>query len=146
MYMMSIRMPNWLSRGTFLLLSISILTFLMIQRHRGPYFNIFFLVSSPHHVTVQNVHYLHRLQREHPLLALITPSKATLDVLVHSGTSQVSNPSYVASGKRCRAIAAGIVNISSVSACLLLITSGGQSIQIKYLSKSTDTYNKILLQ
>ncbi len=26
------------------------------------------------------------------------------------------------------------------------ITSGGQSTQIKYLSKSTDTYNKILLQ
>ncbi len=25
-------------------------------------------------------------------------------------------------------------------------TSGGQSTQIKYLSKSTDTYNKILLQ
>ncbi len=25
------------------------------------------------------------------------------------------------------------------------ITSGGQSTQIKYLSKSTDTYNKILL-
>ncbi len=30
---------------------------------------------------------------------------------------------------------------------LLLVTaSGGQSTQIKYLSKSTDTYNKILLQ
>ncbi len=27
-----------------------------------------------------------------------------------------------------------------------LVTSGGQSTQIKYLSKSTDTYNKILLQ
>ncbi len=27
-----------------------------------------------------------------------------------------------------------------------LIGSGGQSTQIKYLSKSTDTYNKILLQ
>ncbi len=27
-----------------------------------------------------------------------------------------------------------------------LSTSGGQSTQIKYLSKSTDTYNKILLQ
>ncbi len=26
------------------------------------------------------------------------------------------------------------------------INSGGQSTQIKYLSKSTDTYNKILLQ
>ncbi len=26
------------------------------------------------------------------------------------------------------------------------IGSGGQSTQIKYLSKSTDTYNKILLQ
>ncbi len=26
------------------------------------------------------------------------------------------------------------------------ISSGGQSTQIKYLSKSTDTYNKILLQ
>lgn len=49
---------------------------------------------------VQNVHYLHRLQREHPLLALVTPSKATLVFLVHSGTGQVSNPSYVASGKR----------------------------------------------
>ncbi len=29
---------------------------------------------------------------------------------------------------------------------LLLKSSGGQSTQIKYLSKSTDTYNKILLQ
>ncbi len=28
----------------------------------------------------------------------------------------------------------------------LLIISGGQSTQIKYLSKSTDTYTKILLQ
>ncbi len=28
---------------------------------------------------------------------------------------------------------------------LILISSGGQSTQIKYLSKSTDTYNKILL-
>ncbi len=28
----------------------------------------------------------------------------------------------------------------------LHIYSGGQSTQIKYLSKSTDTYNKILLQ
>ncbi len=27
-----------------------------------------------------------------------------------------------------------------------LMGSGGQSTQIKYLSKSTDTYNKILLQ
>ncbi len=27
-----------------------------------------------------------------------------------------------------------------------LTSSGGQSTQIKYLSKSTDTYNKILLQ
>ncbi len=27
-----------------------------------------------------------------------------------------------------------------------VIYSGGQSTQIKYLSKSTDTYNKILLQ
>ncbi len=27
-----------------------------------------------------------------------------------------------------------------------VMTSGGQSTQIKYLSKSTDTYNKILLQ
>ncbi len=26
------------------------------------------------------------------------------------------------------------------------LSSGGQSTQIKYLSKSTDTYNKILLQ
>ncbi len=30
--------------------------------------------------------------------------------------------------------------------CFLLFTSGGQSTQIKYLSKSTDMYNKILLQ
>ncbi len=29
---------------------------------------------------------------------------------------------------------------------IFLYTSGGQSTQIKYLSKSTDTYNKILLQ
>ncbi len=29
---------------------------------------------------------------------------------------------------------------------LSVTTSGGQSTQIKYLSKSTDTYNKILLQ
>ncbi len=29
---------------------------------------------------------------------------------------------------------------------LVLFFSGGQSTQIKYLSKSTDTYNKILLQ
>ncbi len=29
---------------------------------------------------------------------------------------------------------------------LHLATSGGQSTQIKYLSKSTDTYSKILLQ
>ncbi len=28
----------------------------------------------------------------------------------------------------------------------MLSGSGGQSTQIKYLSKSTDTYNKILLQ
>ncbi len=28
----------------------------------------------------------------------------------------------------------------------IVASSGGQSIQIKYLSKSTDTYNKILLQ
>ncbi len=28
----------------------------------------------------------------------------------------------------------------------MMLTSGGQSTQIKYLSKSTDTYNKILLQ
>ncbi len=28
----------------------------------------------------------------------------------------------------------------------LVLHSGGQSTQIKYLSKSTDTYNKILLQ
>ncbi len=28
---------------------------------------------------------------------------------------------------------------------LSLVSSGGQSTQIKYLSKSTDTYNKILL-
>ncbi len=27
-----------------------------------------------------------------------------------------------------------------------IVGSGGQSTQIKYLSKSTDTYNKILLQ
>ncbi len=27
-----------------------------------------------------------------------------------------------------------------------MLTSGGQSTQIKYLSKSTDTYTKILLQ
>ncbi len=27
-----------------------------------------------------------------------------------------------------------------------MLRSGGQSTQIKYLSKSTDTYNKILLQ
>ncbi len=28
----------------------------------------------------------------------------------------------------------------------VLLISGGQSTQIKYLSKSTDTYNQILLQ
>ncbi len=28
----------------------------------------------------------------------------------------------------------------------IVLNSGGQSTQIKYLSKSTDTYNKILLQ
>ncbi len=28
----------------------------------------------------------------------------------------------------------------------VVLSSGGQSTQIKYLSKSTDTYNKILLQ
>ncbi len=28
----------------------------------------------------------------------------------------------------------------------LVVSSGGQSTQINYLSKSTDTYNKILLQ
>ncbi len=30
--------------------------------------------------------------------------------------------------------------------CLLRLNSGGQSTQIKYLSKSTDTYSQILLQ
>ncbi len=33
-----------------------------------------------------------------------------------------------------------------VKHCELFASSGGQSTQIKYLSKSTDTYNKILLQ
>ncbi len=35
---------------------------------------------------------------------------------------------------------------SRVFLTLCVIPSGGQSTQIKYLSKSTDTYNKILLQ
>ncbi len=35
---------------------------------------------------------------------------------------------------------------SSCSEMVALRDSGGQSTQIKYLSKSTDTYNKILLQ
>ncbi len=33
-----------------------------------------------------------------------------------------------------------------LSYCVCVCVSGGQSTQIKYLSKSTDTYNKILLQ
>ncbi len=33
-----------------------------------------------------------------------------------------------------------------VFCAVYMLPSGGQSTQIKYLSKSTDTYNKILLQ
>ncbi len=41
----------------------------------------------------------------------------------------------------------GRLNILSLLASFVCeIRSGGQSTQIKYLSKSTDTYNKILLQ
>ncbi len=41
-----------------------------------------------------------------------------------------------------------LVNIRKDSLRLVryIVNSGGQSTQIKYLSKSTDTYNKILLQ
>ncbi len=38
-------------------------------------------------------------------------------------------------------LAVGVLFLPSV----LVFFSGGQSTQIKYLSKSTDTYNKILL-
>ncbi len=39
-----------------------------------------------------------------------------------------------------------ILIITIISGKYLLCSSGGQSTQIKYLSKSTDTYTKILLQ
>ncbi len=38
------------------------------------------------------------------------------------------------------------LNISANSCIYRITSSGGQSTQIKYLSKSTDTYTKILLQ
>ncbi len=39
-----------------------------------------------------------------------------------------------------------LIGLNEKLLCYEKRTSGGQSTQIKYLSKSTDTYNKILLQ
>jgi len=64
-----------------------------------------------------------------------------------------SNKNIQSSLKCIRFIHCSSVNVHLIEKCIKLITvlqwlitSGGQSTQIKYLSKSTDTYNKILLQ
>ncbi len=47
---------------------------------------------------------------------------------------------------RCEIVKCGKHKINFYQDMYVVLPSGGQSTQIKYLSKSTDTYNKILLQ